>query len=93
MEGDLTEHGIVNIWFMPTAYHTNLIIGRTKSQCWESQCTGPAFLLIGSLNKGSKRCSGGRVVSASASHQCGSGSIPGWGSDPGAVSEKGFVPV
>ena len=31
MEGDLTEHGIVNIWFMPTAYHTNLIIGRTTS--------------------------------------------------------------
>ena len=26
--------------------------------------------------------------SASASHQCGPGSIPGWGSDPGAVSEK-----
>ena len=23
----------------------------------------------------------------------GPGSIPGWGSDPGAVSEKGFVPV
>ena len=38
-------------------------------------------------------CSGGRVVSMSASHQCGPGSIPGWGSDPGAVSEKGFVPV
>ena len=38
-------------------------------------------------------CSGGRVVSTSVSHQCGPGSIPGWGSDPGAVSEKGFVPV
>ena len=35
-------------------------------------------------------CSGGRVVSTSASHQCGPGSIPGWGSDPGAVSEKGL---
>ena len=38
-------------------------------------------------------CSGGRVVSTSASHQCGPGSIPSWGSDPSAVSEKGFVPV
>ena len=28
-----------------------------------------------------------------ASHQCGPGSIPSWGSDPGVVSEKGFVPV
>ena len=36
---------------------------------------------------------GGRVVSMSASHQCGPGSIPGWGSDPDAVSEKGFVPL
>ena len=37
--------------------------------------------------------SGGRVVSTSASHQCGPGSIPGWGPDPSVVSEKGFVPV
>ena len=35
----------------------------------------------------------GRVVSTSASRQCGPDSIPGWESDPGAVSEKGFVPV
>ena len=28
---------------------------------------------------------------ASASHQCGPGSIPGWGSDPGALSEKGLT--
>ena len=35
----------------------------------------------------------GRVVSTSAFHQCGPGSIPGWGSDPGVVHEKGFVPV
>ena len=28
------------------------------------------------------------IGSASVSHQCGPGSIPGWGSDPGAVSEK-----
>ena len=53
----------------------------------------PGFLVNRKLKQGSKRCSGGRVVSASASHQCGSGSIPGWGSDLGAVSEKGFVPV
>ena len=39
---------------------------------------------------GMLRCSGGRVVSTSVSHQCGPGSIPGWGSDPGAVSEKGL---
>ena len=32
----------------------------------------------------------GQVVSTSASHQCGLGSIPDWGSDPGAVSEKGL---
>ena len=38
-------------------------------------------------------CSGGRAVSTSASHQCSPGLIPGWGSDPGTVSEKGFVPV
>ena len=31
------------------------------------------------------------MVSMSASHQCGPGSIPGWGSDPSAISEKGFV--
>ena len=31
------------------------------------------------------------IGSASASHQCGPGSIPGWGSDPGAVSEKGLT--
>ena len=30
------------------------------------------------------------IGSASVSHQCGPGSIPGWGSDPGAVSEKGL---
>ena len=30
------------------------------------------------------------IGSMSASHQCGPGSIPGWGSDPGAVSEKGL---
>ena len=30
------------------------------------------------------------IGSASASHQCGLGSNPGWGSDPGAVSEKGL---
>ena len=30
------------------------------------------------------------VGSVSASHQCGSGSIPGWGSGPGTVSEKGL---
>ena len=30
------------------------------------------------------------IGSASASHQCGLGSIPGWGSDPGAVSKKGL---
>ena len=30
------------------------------------------------------------IGSASASHQCSQGSIPGWGSDPGAVSEKGL---
>ena len=28
------------------------------------------------------------IGSASASHKCGPGSIPSWGSDPGAVSEK-----
>ena len=28
--------------------------------------------------------------STSVSHQCGLGSIPGWGSDPSAVSEKGL---
>ena len=38
-------------------------------------------------------CSGDRVVSTSVSHQCGQGSIPGWGSDPCTVSEKGFVSV
>ena len=32
------------------------------------------------------------IDSASASHQCGPGSIPGWGPDLGAVNEKGFVP-
>ena len=37
--------------------------------------------------------SGGRVFSTSVFHQCGPGSIPGLGSDPSAVSEKGFVPV
>ena len=31
--------------------------------------------------------------STSVSHQCGPCSILGWGSDPSAVSEKGFVPV
>ena len=35
-------------------------------------------------------CSSGGVVSTLASDQCGLGSIPGWGSDPGAVSEKGL---
>ena len=30
------------------------------------------------------------IGSASAPHQCGLGLIPGWGSDPGAVSEKGL---
>ena len=35
-------------------------------------------------------CSGGQVVSTLASHQCGPGFIPGWGSGPCAVSEKGF---
>ena len=30
------------------------------------------------------------IGSASPSHQCSAGSIPGWGSDPGAVSEKGL---
>ena len=39
------------------------------------------------------RCSGGRVVSRSVSHQCGPCSILGWGSDPSAVNEKGFVSV
>ena len=29
------------------------------------------------------------IGSTSASHQCGPGLIPGWGSDPCAVSEKG----
>ena len=38
-------------------------------------------------------CSGGRVVGTSVSHQCGLGLIPGWGSDSGAISEKGFVLV
>ena len=28
-----------------------------------------------------------------ASHQCSPSLIPSWGSDPGAVREKGFVPV
>ena len=32
----------------------------------------------------------GRIGSASASHKCGPGSIPSWGSDLGAVSEKGL---
>ena len=32
----------------------------------------------------------GQIGSASASLQCGPGSIPSWGSDPGAVSEKGL---
>ena len=32
------------------------------------------------------------IGGTSASHQCGLGSIPGWGSDPGAVSEKGISP-
>ena len=36
---------------------------------------------------------GGWVVSMSDSHQCSLGLIPRWGSDPGAISEKGFVPV
>ena len=30
------------------------------------------------------------IGSTSASHQCGPGSIPGLGSDPGAVTEKGL---
>ena len=30
------------------------------------------------------------IGSVSASHQCGPDSIPGWGSDPGAISEKGL---
>ena len=30
------------------------------------------------------------IGSASASHQCGLGLIPGWGSDPSTVSEKGL---
>ena len=34
-----------------------------------------------------------QIGSASASHQCGPGLIPSWGSDPSAVSEKGFVSV
>ena len=42
------------------------------------------ILTLSSING----CSDGRVVSTLASHQCGPGSIPGWGSDPGAVSEK-----
>ena len=33
------------------------------------------------------------MVSMSASHQCGPGSIPGWVSDTGSMSEKGFVSV
>ena len=32
-------------------------------------------------------------ASVSTSHQCIPGSIPGWGSDPGIISEEGFVPV
>ena len=35
----------------------------------------------------------GVQVNVSASHQCGPGSIPSWGSDPSAIREKGFVPV
>ena len=31
------------------------------------------------------------IGGASASHQCGLGSIPGWGSDPDGVSEKGLT--
>ena len=31
------------------------------------------------------------IGSVPASHQCSPGSIPGWGSDPGAVSEKGLL--
>ena len=52
---------------------------------WMISCVYTSLILEG--------CSGGQVVSTSASHQCDPGSIPGWGSDPGAVSEKDFVPV
>ena len=38
-------------------------------------------------------CSGAWVVSTLASCQCGLSSIPGWGSDPSVISEKGFVLV
>ena len=38
-------------------------------------------------------CSGGQVVSTLASYQCSLGSIPSWGSDPGAISFKGCIPV
>ena len=33
------------------------------------------------------------IGSTSASHQCGPGSIPGWGSDPGAVSERSIAQI
>ena len=56
-----------------------------RSQLLDS-CPKKIFVAFLNVSCG---CSGSRL-GTSASHQCGLGSIPSWGSDPGAVSEKGL---